>query len=51
MSRGLNAIRLSIDDYYLPRELAPRDEYGNYDLESIYALDIELFNKKHARLN
>ncbi len=45
MSRGLNAIRLSIDDYYLPRELAPRDEYGNYDLESIYALDIELFNK------
>jgi hypothetical protein len=45
MSRGLNAIRLSIDDYYLPRELAPRDEHGNFDLESIYALDIELFNK------
>ncbi len=45
MSRGLNAIRLSIDDYYLPRELAPRDEHGNIDLESIYALDIELFNK------
>ncbi len=45
MSRGLNAIRLSIDDYYLPRELAPRDENGNFDLESIYALDIELFNQ------
>lgn len=45
MSRGLNAIRLSIDDYYLPRELAPRDENGKFDLESIYALDIELFNQ------
>ena len=45
MSRGLDAIRLSIDDYYLPRELAPRDENGKFDLESIYALDIELFNK------
>lgn len=45
MSRGLRAIRLSIDDYYLPRDMAPRDENGNFDLESIYALDIELFNR------
>ncbi len=45
MSRGLNPIRLSIDDYYLPRDQAPRDENGDFDLESIYALDIELFNK------
>ncbi|HZJ89427.1 MAG TPA: nucleoside kinase [Bacilli bacterium] len=45
MSRGLRPIRLSIDDYYLPRDQAPRDENGDFDLESIYALDIELFNK------
>ena len=45
MSRGLRPIRLSIDDYYLPRALAPVDEDGKPDLESIYALDIELFNQ------
>jgi uridine kinase len=45
MSRGINPIRLSIDDYYLPRQLAPRDEDGAPDLESIKALDIDLFNQ------
>jgi len=45
MSRGLRPIRLSIDDYYLPRSLAPVDEDGKPDLESIYALDIALFNQ------
>jgi uridine kinase len=45
MSRGLRPIRLSIDDYYLPRGMAPKDEDGKPDLESIYALDIDLFNQ------
>ena len=34
MSRGINPIRISLDDYYLTRDLAPKDENG--DLE-IYA--------------
>ena len=45
MSRGIDPIRISLDDYYLPRNECPKDEDGNYDLESIHALDIELFNK------
>lgn len=45
MSRGLRPIRISLDDYYLPKDQAPKDEFGNPDLESIEALDIELFNK------
>lgn len=45
LSRGLRPIRLSIDDYYLPRGQAPLDEDGKPDLESIYALDINLFNQ------
>lgn len=45
LSRGIRPIRISIDDYYLPRHLAPRDENGDADLESIHALDIELFNQ------
>lgn len=45
MSRGIKPIRISMDDYYLPRELAPLDENGEPDLESINALDIPLFNQ------
>lgn len=45
LSRGLRPIRLSIDDYYLPRSEAPLDENGKPDLESIYALDVPLLNR------
>ncbi|HMM00767.1 MAG TPA: nucleoside kinase [Bacilli bacterium] len=45
MSRGLKPVRISIDDYYLPRDKAPLDEDGKPDLESIHALDIDLFNQ------
>ena len=45
LSRGLKPIRISLDDYYLSKAEAPKDEDGKPDLESIEALDIELFNK------
>jgi uridine kinase len=45
LSRGINPIRISIDDYYLSRDKAPKDEHGEPDLESIDALDIDLFNQ------
>ncbi len=45
ISRGIRPIRISIDDYYLPRAQAPLDEDGKPDLESIEALDIDLFNQ------
>lgn len=45
LSRGIHPIRISIDDYYLPRSEAPLDENGEPDLESIDALDITLFNE------
>lgn len=45
MSRGIKPIRLSIDDYYLPKNEVPKDENGDPDLESINALDVELFNQ------
>lgn len=45
LSRGIKPIRISIDDYYLPKSEVPLDEDGKPDLESIEALDIELFNK------
>ncbi|MBO5529106.1 MAG: nucleoside kinase [Bacilli bacterium] len=45
LSRGINPIRISLDDYYLPRDQAPLDENGKPDLEHIEALDIALFNQ------
>ena len=42
---GLIPIFISLDDYFVDREITPRDENGEYDFESIYALDLELFNK------
>lgn len=45
LSRGIHPIRISIDDYYKTRGEAPLDESGKPDLESIGALDTELFNQ------
>ena len=45
LSRGLKPIRISLDDYYLSKDQAPLDEDGKPDLESIEALDIDLFNQ------
>lgn len=44
-SRGINPVRISMDDYYKRREDVPKDEDGNYDFECTEALDIKLFNQ------
>lgn len=36
---------ISLDDYFLNREQTPKDENGEYDFESIYSLDLKLFNE------
>ncbi len=45
LSRGIHPVRISLDDYYLPKSKAPLDENGKPDLEHIEALDIDLFNQ------
>ncbi|MBR1666713.1 MAG: nucleoside kinase [Bacteroidaceae bacterium] len=47
---GLQALCLSFDDYYVDRELTPRDETGDYDYESIDAINVPLFQQHLARL-
>jgi uridine kinase len=42
---GLIPVPISLDDYFLNRRETPRDEQGNYDFESINALDLKLFNE------
>lgn len=46
MSKGIQPLRISLDMYYKKREFCPKDEDGNYDFESIYALDLELLNEQ-----
>ena len=46
----LNPLGISLDDYYLNREDTPKDENGNYDFESLYAIDLPYFKKDLQRL-
>ncbi len=39
-----------MDNYFVNREDTPLDEYGKHDFESLYALDLELFNKQLNQL-
>lgn len=41
---GLHPMTLSTDDYFVDRTRTPRDENGDYDFESIDAVDVEQFN-------
>ncbi|MCX7903185.1 MAG: nucleoside kinase [Caloramator sp.] len=47
---GFKPYPISLDDYFVNREDTPKDEKGEYDFESIYALDIGLFNKHLSML-
>lgn len=42
---GLIPVPISLDDYFIDREQTPKDEFGEYDFESINALDLKLFNE------
>lgn len=44
LSRGINTVRISLDDYYKSREESPRLEDGSIDFESINALNVDQFN-------
>jgi uridine kinase len=39
-----------MDNYFVDREKTPRDELGEYDFESLQALDVALFNEHLLRL-
>lgn len=41
----LRPIALSLDNYYLTHDKTPLDEFGELDFESLYALDLPLFNE------
>jgi uridine kinase len=46
----LHPVSISLDDYFLNRENTPLDEHGEYDFESLYALDLPYFNSDLKKL-
>lgn len=42
---GYETIPISVDDYYKDREDTPKNELGEYDFESLSAIDTEMFNQ------
>ena len=46
----IHPIGISLDDYFLNREDTPLDENGEYDFESLYALDLPYFNQDIKKL-
>jgi uridine kinase len=44
LASGLRPMPLGLDDYFVDRARTPRDANGEYDYESIRALDLGLFN-------
>ncbi len=45
MANAKHPYPISLDDYFVNRTNTPRDENGEYDYESLYALDLDLFNQ------
>ncbi len=50
MVGGMTPIVLSLDNYFVDRETTPLDENGDLDFESLYALDLDFFNKQLKQL-
>lgn len=49
-ANGLNPHPIGVDDYFINRDITPRDENGNYNFEVLEALDVEQFNKDMLEL-
>ena len=47
---GKRPVPVSLDDYFVDRTRTPLDDKGDYDYESLYALDLKLLNKQLKQL-
>lgn len=50
LANGIRPLQISLDDYFVDRSKTPLDENGEFDYESIYALDIDLLNQQISSL-
>ncbi len=47
---GRVPVGISLDNYFVPREQTPRDKEGNFDFESLQAIDVALLNDQLLNL-
>lgn len=45
LANGLRPVAIGLDDFFVDRELSPRDEQGNFDFEVLEALNLKRFNE------
>ncbi|MBW4774931.1 nucleoside kinase [Prevotella histicola] len=50
LASGVKPVQISLDDYFVNRHDTPKDENGELDYESIYALNIPLINEQFNAL-
>ncbi len=50
LASGVKPVQISLDDYFVNRAETPKDENGELDYESIYALNIPLINEQFNAL-
>ena len=50
LANVIKPVPISLDDYFVNREETPRDDKGDYDFESLYALNIDLLNRQMKAL-
>ena len=46
MINGIRPVPISLDDYFVDRELTPRDKDGDFDYEHLHALNLPLLNQQ-----
>ena len=49
-SYGMKPHPIAVDDYFVDRELTPKDENGNYNFECLEAIDVAKFNEDMSSL-
>ena len=50
LTNGIKPVPISLDDYFVDRDKTPRDASGDFDFESIYALNLPLLNEQLSAL-
>ena len=50
LANGIRPVQISLDDYFVDRHRTPLDSNGDFDYESLYALDLQLINQQFSAL-
>jgi len=50
LANGRRPLPVQLDDYFVDRELTPRDASGQYDFEGLQAVNLPLFNEQLRQL-